>query len=645
MIKIIQLAGWIFAALPVILLRIFSAVGGDILYYLHWPIRRVLFSNLQHVFPDKPLPWRRRKARESCRRLIEKVLFILARPYLVQDRLNGTIPLTNATVELLHQYLEPKRPLILLSLHTCLAEAFTLLRRVYPGKSPDICLYYKHSKQVILDQYAAASRCAHGCVVLSPENGLDQVRAQLKKNNWIVLNFSRADLEQGQLGFFLGRVATTNPLPQSLGRACKSDVAIIYVERTGFWEGNLHIERVALGHRDEPILFKANEWLENRLKTDEKLVDDWMWMHDRWKTDKDHRGVLNLEHPRSIIDESRSYYRWPSIPKKTHYWFRMPNNLGNLVKMLPFIKQIGYSRPDAEVTVLVKRRFSGLVKSLSVAQRVVAIPRRNTAYFNRFYRMRTAHPDCYFPLTGTFLGDFEGLLTGAPRRMGLRMPGSTRPLLTDKFPLDPGYDEEKNHQTHLWEMFFRHFGLRGDLDWSPLQLAADNLVINPLRCLQTESREAPYLGLICGAGNQMEKCWSIDYWIECVAGLMDLYPQSNVCLFGCPPDLPVSRKIIEEFEPGSIHDFTGSTDLVQFAMALRSCSIVISNDCGGLHLANALGIPVVGLYGETNPVRTGPIFQAPKKVIQPTGCPTTGGISVTRINLSQVFEAITELVT
>ncbi|MBC9890141.1 MAG: hypothetical protein F7B06_09910, partial [Opitutae bacterium] len=641
--KIIQLAGWIFAALPVFLLRIIAVVGGDILYFLHWPIRRILFSNLQHVFPQKNLLWRRRKARESCRRLIEKFLFVLSRPHLDQGRLNRTLLLTNATVELLHKYLQPRRPLILLSLHTSLAEAFTLLRRVYPGKSPDIGLYYRHSEQAILDRYAAASRSAHGCVILSSEKGADSAKAHLKKNNWVALNFGRADLKEGQLGFFLGRIATINTLFQTLARACKSDVAIVYVERTGFWEGNLHIERVARGHRDEPILFKANEWLENRLKTDEKLVDDWMWMHDRWKTDKDHREILNLEHPKSIIEESRSYYGWPFIPKKNHYWLRMPSNLGNFVKMLPFIKQIGYSRPDAEITILIKRHFSVLVKSLSLAQRVVAIPRRNTAYFNRFYRMRTAHPDYYFPLTDTLLGDIEALLTGAPRRFGLRIPGSTRPLLTDKFPLDPGYDEAKNHQTHLWEMFFRYFGLRGDLDWSPLQLDVDNLVINPLRCLQTESREAPYLGLICGAGNQMEKCWSIDYWIECVAGLMDLYPQSNICLFGSSPDLQVSRKIIEEFEPGSIHDFTGSTDLLQFAIALKSCSIVISNDCGGLHLANALGIPVIGLYGETNPLRTGPIFEAPKKIVQPKGCPMTGGISVTRINLSQVFEAIADL--
>ena len=644
MIKLIHFAGWIFAALPTFLLRLIALVGGDMLYFLHVPIRRIILSNIQHVFPQANRPWRRRKGRESCRRLIEKVLFILARPYLEQGRLNRTLVLTNATVELMHHYLHPRRPLILLSLHTSLAEAFTLIHRVYPGNTPQINLYYKRSTQAILDRYAAASRSAHGCVILSPENGLDQSRAQLKKKNWVALKFSWADLSEGQLGFFMGRTATINPLPQTLARECKADVAIVYIERTDFWEGNLHIERVARGQADEPVLLKANEWLENRIKMDEKMVDDWMWMHDRWKTDNTHREILNLEHPKSIIEESQSYYGWPSIPKMNHYWFRLPDNLGNLVKMLPFIKQIEYSRPDAEITLLVKRRFCGLVESLSVAQKVMAIPRRNTAYFKRFFAMRTSYPDYYFPLTGTFKGDIEARLTWAPRRIGLRSPGSTRPLLTDRFSLDPDYNEAITHQTHLWELFFRYYGLRGNIDWSPLPLGADNLVINPLRCLETESREAPYLGLICGAGNQMEKCWSIDYWIECVAGLMDLYPHSIICLFGSASDLVVSRKIIEEFEPGTIHDFTGSTDLVQLALALKSCSIVISNDCGGLHLANAMGVPVVGLYGETNPVRTGPIFDAPKIIVQPPGCPMTGGFSVTRINLTQIFEAAGELV-
>jgi ADP-heptose:LPS heptosyltransferase len=125
---------------------------------------------------------------------------------------------------------------------------------------------------------------------------------------------------------------------------------------------------------------------------------------------------------------------------------------------------------------------------------------------------------------------------------------------------------------------------------------------------------------------------------------MDLYPDSNICLFGAKADLGVSRQIIEQFEPGSIHDFTGSTNLMQFVMALESCSVVISNDCGGLHLANALGIPTIGLYGVTNPVHTKPVFDSPVHIVQPSGCPKHGGTSSNHICLSQVIEAVAEMV-
>jgi heptosyltransferase II len=132
--------------------------------------------------------------------------------------------------------------------------------------------------------------------------------------------------------------------------------------------------------------------------------------------------------------------------------------------------------------------------------------------------------------------------------------------------------------------------------------------------------------------------------VECVAGLMDLYPDSNICLFGTSGDLAVSRKIIEQFEPGSIHDFTGSTTLMQFVMALNSCSVVLSNDSGGLHLANALGVATVGLYGVTNPVNTKPIYNAPMQIVQPIKCPKFGGTSSSEICLSQVLEAVSELI-
>jgi hypothetical protein len=47
-----------------------------------------------------------------------------------------------------------------------------------------------------------------------------------------------------------------------------------------------------------------------------------------------------------------------------------------------------------------------------------------------------------------------------------------------------------------------------------------------------------------------------------------------------------------------------------------------------MHLANALGVPVIGLFGPTNPIRTGPVFAAPYRILQPPGCPPTGGGSL-----------------
>jgi ADP-heptose:LPS heptosyltransferase len=59
-----------------------------------------------------------------------------------------------------------------------------------------------------------------------------------------------------------------------------------------------------------------------------------------------------------------------------------------------------------------------------------------------------------------------------------------------------------------------------------------------------------------------------------------------------------------------------------------------------MHLANALGIPVLGLYGPTNPVRTGPVFAAPFKVLQPPGCPPTGGGRLADLAAEIVLEAM-----
>jgi ADP-heptose:LPS heptosyltransferase len=62
-----------------------------------------------------------------------------------------------------------------------------------------------------------------------------------------------------------------------------------------------------------------------------------------------------------------------------------------------------------------------------------------------------------------------------------------------------------------------------------------------------------------------------------------------------------------------------------------------------MHLANALGVPLIALFGPTNPLRTGPIFSAPIRVLQPPGCPPTGGGSLLNLDPTTVIVAVREM--
>src|SRR3989304_586171 len=57
---------------------------------------------------------------------------------------------------------------------------------------------------------------------------------------------------------------------------------------------------------------------------------------------------------------------------------------------------------------------------------------------------------------------------------------------------------------------------------------------------------------------------------------------------------------------GEGRDLTGKTGLLQLAALLERCQLLITNDTGTMHVAAAVGTPVVALFGSTNPTTTGP---------------------------------------
>jgi heptosyltransferase-2 len=323
----------------------------------------------------------------------------------------------------------------------------------------------------------------------------------------------------------------------------------------------------------------------------------------------------------------------PLWPESSRLWIRLPNWLGDVVMALPIIRAIVKSRPDLEINMVGQAHFMPLLEKLGVGDVPRPLPKKGTrGYYRHFRQFRKERPDRYLLFTNSLRGDLEAWMTGCRQRIGMARPGKFRPLLSDKWQVPRELDEDQVHQTRVWEQMLRHFGLRKPLDFTPIRLPESDTTPPP-------SNRTPVLGLICGTENDPSKRWPVARWRELISMAHTRWPEARFQLFGTARDTDITRRVAADAGP-HVEDLAGKTNLVEFATALGRCTLIVCNDTGGMHIANALGVPVAGIFGPSNPLRTGPIFDAPVAILQATGCPKSGGTAIAGIRVDPVLKSV-----
>jgi heptosyltransferase-2 len=79
----------------------------------------------------------------------------------------------------------------------------------------------------------------------------------------------------------------------------------------------------------------------------------------------------------------------------------------------------------------------------------------------------------------------------------------------------------------------------------------------------------------------------------------------EIAVIGLAKDRELGETILQGIGAG--HNLCGETNLVQFTAMLGGAALLVSNDSGAMHLAAALGIPQIAVFGSTNPTWTGPL--------------------------------------
>jgi len=106
-------------------------------------------------------------------------------------------------------------------------------------------------------------------------------------------------------------------------------------------------------------------------------------------------------------------------------------------------------------------------------------------------------------------------------------------------------------------------------------------------------------------GNWDLKRWPIENFLKLTRYLHEKYG-CKVVVSGAVKDDPLARYIVEPIDDDWAVDLTGKTNLKQLTALISRADVVVSADSGPLHLANAVGTPVIGIYGPTRPEVTGP---------------------------------------
>lgn len=106
------------------------------------------------------------------------------------------------------------------------------------------------------------------------------------------------------------------------------------------------------------------------------------------------------------------------------------------------------------------------------------------------------------------------------------------------------------------------------------------------------------LGVAPGASHGPKR-WPPERFAR-VADYMAQSRDMKILLLGNEVDRPVTGEVARAIERPAV-DWTGATDLAMLPAAVRRCALLVSNDSGPMHVATAVGTPVIGVFGATHP--------------------------------------------
>jgi heptosyltransferase-2 len=298
---------------------------------------------------------------------------------------------------------------------------------------------------------------------------------------------------------------------------------------------------------------------------------------------------------------------------------RATNWLGDAVMSLPALRALRERFPDAEIAILAKPWVADLYGREPFCDRMIPYtPRTLGEKWAAGRALAREGFDCAILLQNAFEAAAVAFAARIPERIGYARDGRGM-LLTRAIPVPRPGEIPRHERFYYLELLHR----AGILDRLPEN---DRIVLDGASAARAAGTDRfrvlgmgeAVVGMSPGAAYGTAKQWLPERFAA-AADSVARQIGGTVAIFGSANERELCGQIAAAIS-APVRNFAGETTLAEYIDLAAACRVYLTNDSGGMHVASALGVPTVAIFGATDDIGTGPTGPLARVVREPVEC-------------------------
>lgn len=291
---------------------------------------------------------------------------------------------------------------------------------------------------------------------------------------------------------------------------------------------------------------------------------------------------------------------------------RATNWVGDAIMALPALRAVRSKFPQAEIAILARPYVADIYRDQEICNRLIAYDSqaKHQGIFGREQlaaELRAQKFDLALLLQNAFDAAWLAWRAAVPERVGYARDGRSF-LLTKPIPV-PRTGEIPPHERFYYLELVRRAGWVHSLpndSFIALHVSeASRRRAEEFLCQSGVRSGSLRIAIGAGASYGSAKCWPPSRFAT-LANQLQSASDAEVILFGTAAEAAVTRAISYELRRPPI-DLTEKTSIADLPALLAQCHVFIGNDSGAMHVAAGVGLPVVAVFGPTDPYGTAPV--------------------------------------